>query len=254
MDNLIVCDARPSSTLDWKEARAAALAIVASGKKVLWHLDFGLFGQLQKPLNHPGQFANFSLAIDHFQDKLWKEFHKFSQGVVLYKGSPEFSLPLDNGFSLWREEHQLEEHEWMEKLYLRDLCGDYLEQLSRRLSEAITPYIIFDPLCEDPLLRALLTDPASYGRIKTNGHWKVAEEKEVAIYLPSLMQPAHFFAYRKIFKQLEKEDFKIIPENQLITSWQGLDVLHYHSGAISPAGHRKIQGFLAAGGQVIEYE
>lgn len=258
---MITCDARSSSNLDWSPLRASALSLIAKGEKILWHLDFGLFDQLQKPLENPGQFANFALAIDHFQDKLWREFHKFSLGVVLYKGNADYSTQMlwneqqQANFSAWMEEREVEESDFTRKLYLRDVCADYLEQLSKRLKAEISPHIIFDKLPEDPLFRALLTDPESYGNLLLNENWKVREEKEIGVYMPSnsMVKPACLTPYQGIFEKLKGQEYKLIPESQLITSWQGLNVLYYHPEAISSSGHRKIQGFIAAGGETVQF-
>lgn len=255
---MIVCDARFSSNLDWSPLRKEAFDLIAAGEKILWFLDFGLFNQLQKPLYNLGQFASFGLAIDHFHEKLWREFHKFSQGVVLYKGNADFSFSLSwdeqqkKDFSVWLHEREAVESELTLKLYARDVYADYLEQLSKRLSKEIQPYLIFNKLPSDPLLKALLTHPEVYSSFTLQEDiWKVKEEIETGIDMPlsSMVKEASLLPYKGIFETLKGQNYKLIPENQLITSWEGLDKLYYHPQAISPSGMRKIQGFIAAGGE-----
>lgn len=47
--------------------------------------------------------------------------------------------------------------------------------------------------------------------------------------------------------------FRIIYEEALTEEWDGLDRLIIIPEAISPQGRRKLQGFVAAGGEIIEY-
>jgi hypothetical protein len=262
---IITCDARSSSTLEWGHKRAEAIAAIASGKKILWHLDFGLFHALKWPLDHMGQFLGFSLAIDHFKNGLWQEFHKFSLGVVLYKGNanplPQFPWDekLKTRFSVWLEERACESSdEFAEILFARDVVADYIEQLSLRLmADEIMPYVIFDALPEDLLLRALLTDPDRYEGIRQMpSTWKTEEEKPLAVYMPAITvaQTSLLAPYKKILGELNPEDFKLIPEDQLISVWHGLNTLYFYPPAISRSGQRKVQGFLAAGGEKIELQ
>lgn len=245
---IITCDARPSSTLDWRPLRTQALNAIASGKKILWFLDFGLFSELQKPLSDPGQFLNLSHAIDHFKEKIWSEFHKFSLGVSLYRGSAEYAYS-DDSFPANQDE-------WTKRLFTRDVCVDYLIQLSQKLLGEITPYVIFDHLPEDRLLQALLTAPDRYEKLQhyfTNEkfEWKTQEETPLGICMPSfsMIDPVKLSPYRKILE--DHPEAKLIPEDQLIAAWHGLDTLYVHPEAISPSGQRKLQGFLAAGGGVV---
>ncbi len=252
---IIVCDARPSSNLDWRPLRTQALMAVASGKKILWLLDFGLFSELQKPLSDPGQFLNFTHAIDHFKDKIWSEFHKFSLGVALYKGSTDYSYT-DDSFPEWCQNRKVNPNDpFVKSLFARDVCAEYLVQLSQKLLDDITPYVIFDNLPEDKLLQALLTAPDCYEDVKhyfinDKFEWKTEEEKSIGICMPSfsMADPSKLAPYRQILE--DHPDAKLIPEDQLIAAWHGLDTLYVHSDAISPSGKRKIQGFIAAGGTV----
>lgn len=255
---IIVCDARHSSTLDWRPLRTQALNAIASGKKILWFLDFGLFSEVQKPLSDAGQFLNFSHAIDHFKEKIWSEFHKFSLGVALYRGDADYSTQFtwDESFPEWCQDRKvLKEDPLMKKLFARDVCAEYLVQLSQKIVGEITSYVIFDQMPEDKLLQALLTAPDRYEEIQhyftgEKFQWKTEKEKSVGICMPSYsrVDSTYLNPYRQLIEDME--DYKLIPEDQLIAAWHGLDTLHVHKEAISPSGQRKIQGFIAAGGTV----
>lgn len=257
---IITCDARPSSTLDWRHLRTQALSAIASGKKILWFLDFGLFSELQKPLSDPGQFLNFSHAIDHFKEKIWSEFHKFSLGVAFYRGDADYSSQFhsQDTFSEWCQDRKVHtEDPLMKQLFARDVCAEYLIQLSQKILGEITPYVIFDQMPEDRLLQALLTAPDRYEEIQhyftaEKFQWKTEEEKPLGVCMPSFsrIDPVYLTPYRKVLEDVKGVDCKLIPEDELIAAWHGLDTLYVHMDAISSSGQRKIQGFIAAGGEV----
>lgn len=273
---VLTVDTRSSSTLDFKEVRKQALSLIASGKKILWHLDFGLFSDLQKPLEDKGQFSAFVLAIDHFKDKLWSEFCKFSVGIALYKGPGSFSIEC-NGFEEWlkdrffsQEELEIEskghflnfkesgkrttEGAFIQALWARDVGAEYLMQLGSKFKGELPLCLIFETLPEDPLLKALLTDPDRYEYLKLHSpfEWKTKEDHPKGVCMPafSLVKPSRLGAYRKALKDFTK----LIPEDKLVVSWHNLDTLYYHPESISQSGKRKIQGFIAAGGEAIPIE
>ena len=264
---IITCDARPSSTLDWRHLRTQALSAIASGKKILWFLDFGLFSEQQKPLSDPGQFLNFSHAIDHFKEKIWSEFHKFSLGLALYRGDADYLSKFQwdetqtKNFSEWVQDRKVHSNdELIKRLFARDVSVEYLIQLSQKLLGEITPYVIFDHMPEDRLLQALLTAPDRYEEIKhyftcDKFEWKTEEEKSLGICMPSFsrIDPVYLTPYRKVLEDVKDVDCKLIPEDDLIAAWHGLDTLYVHMDAISKSGQRKIQGFIAAGGELQDF-
>ena len=249
-------DARENSALDWTEARLEALEAIASGHQLLWHLDLGLFQELTRPLSHSVQFLNLALALDHFKDKIWKEFHRFSGGVALYNGSANFAITLDEeqgfNYQAWLKERSVENNPFVKQLFARDVAAEYLEQLVERLPDEIEPHIILE-LPEDPLLKALLTDPSRYGRIKVQSpfNWRTEESLPKAICMPPLtaVNPTLLAPLNKILA--DSSDYKLIPEAVLTQVWDGLDTLIYLPELISPQGERKIKGFQAAGGTII---
>lgn len=224
---IITLDGTVTSTLDWAKHRKNALQSIGAGKQILWHLEMGLFSQLNKPLTDSTQFQTLGLAIDHFRDTLWKEFHGFTLGLSLYKGpSPT--------------------------LQERDIWGDYLEQLAGRMPDEIKPYIIFDSLPNDIILKALLTHPERYERftIQADYAWRTGETVEKAICFPPLTMTD--LSLLEPFRPLLEKGLKIIPEERLTYSWDGLNTLYYSKSCISPAGFRKLNGFKAAGGEIID--
>lgn len=218
---MIRLDASAASTLDWSLERKEALKLIASGKKVLWHLDLGLFDRLKMPLSNPSQFKTLGLAVDYFRDTIWKEFHAFSSGVCLYQGIP-----------------------------IASESAEYLKMLAERIPDDIPIYLEYTSLPEDPLERALVTNPERFGRILIRApySWRTDEEVKIGILMPPLDVVSHLEPFRKAIQ--DNPSAKLIPEERLTASWEGLQLLLYSEKCLSNQGRRKIQGFIAAGGEV----
>lgn len=245
---IITLDAHPASSLQWGDLKPHVLKEIASGKTLLWHLDFGLFSRLPKPLENPEQFLTLTLAMDHFKETIWKEYHRFSQGLLLYRGSSDFSKEclLDHAtFSGIAK-----------GLHCRNVCANYLTELSANLPDEIQPYLLFDHKAEDSLLHLLAGDPDLYGRIlplySMEEGFASSEERKLGVLMPPTdeMREEVLRPFANLFETLE-HPYKKIPESRLISCWNGLDKLIYSPRAISSHGKRLLNGFEAAGGELI---
>lgn len=254
-EEIIRLDSGSTSTLDWTSERKMALSLLASGKKILWFLDLGLFERLKFPLSHPSQFLTLGLAVDHFRDTIWKEFHAFSTGVCLYRGSSDFvgqlqwDDALNQAFHVWLQEIKGEKNQ-----FCANACAEYLRQLAERIPDEIPAYLIYNVLPDEILEKALLTNPERFGRIQIHSstpfRWKTDEEIPIAILMPSLdvALPSFLEPFKKAIQEFPFA--KLIPEEQLTSAWEGLETLIYSEKCLSKQGRRKIQGFIAAGGKV----
>ena len=76
-----------------------------------------------------------------------------------------------------------------------------------------------------------------------------------AICLPpiGMIDDASAEGLRRLFDKVEKLGipFRVIPEGFLTVSWDGLDVIYVVEELITPQGKRMLDGFRAAGGQVV---
>jgi hypothetical protein len=245
---IITLDAKTSSTLDWAKARTEALQKMAIGKKILWHLDFGCFKHLLKPLSSQEQFLPLTLAVDHFISSLWNEFRTYSRGVLVYRGSADFATEIPAS--------EIEGVDSLERsIRARNMASDYLQQLITKLPDSIPAYLAFESAGEDALVNALSYDPSAYGRIKilpNENAWNPEADAAVGVLMPSITQwqRSHLEPFRAIADQIQ-EPYKRIPETRLIHHWSGLDRLYYVEQTLSPQGKRQLQGFIAAGGEVI---
>lgn len=239
---IISLDAHPSSPLQWGEIKPQVLKEIASGKALLWHLDFGLFNRLPKPLDNKEQFLTLNLAIDHFKETVWKDYHRFSKGVLLYKGSSDFSQEMKEPFS---------------GLQARNVAANYLNQLAAGIPDEIQPYILFDKPADDSLLHILSGDPELYGRalplyVGEEGYAS-SEERSLAVLMPPIdeMREEALRPFQDLFHKIAMP-YKKISEQRLISCWHGLDQILYSEEVLSPHGRRQLNGFIAAGGEAIE--
>lgn len=241
---ILTLDAHPTSALQWGEIKPLVLKEIASGKTLLWHLDFGLFDKLSKPLENKEQFLTLCLAFDHFKDTVWKEFHRFSKGVLLYKGSSDFAQKMKEN---------------LPGLQARNIAANYINQLAAGIPDEIQPYILFDKAANDPLLHILVGDPDLYGRAiplyASEEGYASSEERALAVLMPPIneMREEVLRPFQDLFAKIETP-YKKIPEQRLISCWHGLDKVIYSEAVLSPHGRRQLNGFIAAGGEAIELQ
>lgn len=195
----ISLDATLKADLLWKQERQAAEKYIQQGFRIFWEIQLGLFSQLTLPIANQSQFLSLSLALEHFRDTFWKEFHQKTVGLCLYRGTADFSL----GF-IWDEEQLGHLREWLEDifidiktfvsetlckvssfvevtplnlsstlegkrllaLYCRDFIGEYLEQLSVCLPHSLQRYVLLDTQSiSDPFLQVQLMTNARFSGI-----------------------------------------------------------------------------------------
>lgn len=160
-------DGTINSDLSWNDAKKIALSAVESGKRILWHINLGLFSSLKEPLSNKAQFLSLTLSLEHFRDTLWQQFRSQTVGLCLYSGSADFSIdyPWDDNqytnFLEWVEDnaslttveianiHPQELSKTVQgklllQLFCRDSLSEYLELLARTLPDTIPLFLLFD--------------------------------------------------------------------------------------------------------------
>jgi hypothetical protein len=168
-------DGRVQFDLDWKKGREQAQFAVEKGYALMWNMQMGLFNDLIHPLTHQSQFLSLTLALEHFRDSLWKEFKSQTLGLILFRGSVDFS----NGFR-WDEHQEQNLRHWLQeinlphlasldvsqlmqhgegkqfiRLYCRDVAIEYIALLATRLPDSLSAYLFLDT---QVLSRSLLSE------------------------------------------------------------------------------------------------
>lgn len=255
----VTLEAGLKSELDWKIGLETARSYAEQGLKLFWNLRLGLFDDLALPLANEMQFRSLGLALKHFQDQVWKSFESESIGVCLYRGSLEFSRGIDS-------------------------CGEYLSLLAQHLPDVVDVYLCLDATSvSDPLLQAKLLNKERFEHFhlivrgskfplnelswETKGQGRgllsrtafpiyPIETTKWALCFPSAALHCNTYDadLRKAIQILDAKQvpYRIIPESYLTQQWEGLDTLIVLNEGLSPQGVRKLQGFLAAGGEAIE--
>lgn len=279
-------DGRMVSEMDWKEQRKAALRAVEQNLKLFWILDLGIFSDLGWPIADETQFQALALALKHFRDTLWEEFKADTIGLCLYRGEGDFSkgYPWDpqqeENYHKWLQKHQVPEQAYFKRLFCYDVAGEYLELLARGMPDTMQIFAMLDiGSIENPMEIAQLISKERFEKIHLaikgiesyplpgfawqNGRatagfigrrvLHVVEEKvNLAVCLPEteIALVAYQVEMEAAFARLHENGipYKIIPEANLITEWDGLDYLIFSPSGLSAQGKRKLQGFCAAGG------
>lgn len=213
----VILDGKMSSPLDFRAGRHEALLAIARGEKILWELSLGFFNELSFPLGHETEAKAMLLAIDHFLKTLWPEFHPYSIGLSLYRGDTQFDP---------------------------QLFSDYLKVLTLPIPDTVPLYLHFEDTTTPFLEVARRTSRSLFPRfeIRINGE-PLPQEGNVGFLLPSKGDA--------LFATLSPRP-RILTEEYLTSEWDGLDTLYIDSAALSKEGMRKVQGFRAAGGEVID--
>ncbi len=276
-------DACLTANLDWKAQHQTASQLSEKGLKFLWDIDLGLFDKLVYPIDHEMQFQALMLSLVHFRDSLWNAFRDQTIGLCLYTGSADFSTHFP-----WDETQRTNLHTWQSQkegastqLFCSDVAAEYLCLFARQLPDALTLFVRLDAEgISDPLLRAQLLIRERFNRIQLavkgsqgnvpNFGWndqaglrgyigretlKPAKPVNAAVCFPGLStggEPAQS-ELSDVFNVLDRISlpYRVIPENELTTEWDGLDYVFFTSQALNLQTKRKLQGFCAAGGTAV---
>lgn len=246
-------DARPASSLNWKEETKQAQDLIARGYKVCFELDLGLFGPDFKGTRHQGQFQTLVLALDEFRTRILEPLREHTAAVILWRSDKVFST--------------LEE---------RDVSMDYLDLLRLELPDEVITLLLFDCSNLDPYSFARMFSADRYslftlaltsapllqscccwnkGKALQGYIGKTINEHTPQECTKGLIMPRFSTDAQALMPLLERltaqnEPFKIISEDFLATEWEGLDELYVEEQCLAPTTLRTIAGFAAAGGRI----
>lgn len=250
---IVSIDGRLKADLNWKNAREEGRSLIEHGQAILWEIDLGLFSQLAFPLTNQSQYLSLGLSLEHFRDTIWKEFQNHSIGLSIFRGPADFS---NEGLERYFEDG-------VESC--RDVAAEYLSLLAARLPDAIPVYVSLEVGAIDSLLQqAILLHPERWESLNLHLYGcklpilslgMEPPKAALAICLPP-MESDNVESYTDLGPIIDelvnkKITFRLIAESHLTTQWDGLDQLIYLPEGLSAQGQRKLNGFRAAGGEVI---
>src|SRR5437016_1770017 len=98
----IVLPADLNNDLSWEKEKILA---ATTSEPILWHIDFQ-FDKLS--LSDTQKFLTYALALEHFNETIWKAFKEKTHGVCLYKGTSDFVKKF-----VWNEDDHEHFREWI---------------------------------------------------------------------------------------------------------------------------------------------
>jgi len=235
-------DGSITSSLDWKKTLAQA---ENSEGPLQWYLDLGLFTTLKRGLTQSADFHTLLLALDHFKKCVWERFSERTQKVFLYRGTLDFSyeFPWD---AIQEENYRLTGNGNKQR-YCVAAAAEYLRLLVQKMPDEIPLALQLDATSiADPFEKALLLNPEPFSRFQLDiqgaAPWKNDSPAALCLPLTESCAPQ--------VRQLV-EPCRLIPESALVYSWDGLERIYYDPAALNSLAMRKLQGFSAAGGELI---
>lgn len=263
MSQIVLCSlpASPFDDLHWeKEIKEAKDHILASNRLV-WEIDFS-FSKLEWIPEDSALFFSLVVAVEEFTKKVLPEFYSETAGVILYQGNGDFQqgYPLsywESSFEAWAEDLKLPVKDY--SLFTTQLTAEWLQRLVSFFPEELKVGIVVEPFPQ--ISRAKKEQLFSKERFCSIEVLSCFQDWEREKEIPSLgvcLPQDRFFTHRlreeleQLFAALKGKQFRVIPEGIVTQEWEGLDELIVIVDALSHEGKRKLAGFQAAGGIVIE--
>lgn len=257
-----------------KQAEAA----VFQGKWIVWHLDFH-FAENPLFIDDSALFFSQGLSIEEFAKKLYGPFQKNTLAASLFQGDSDFSR-----YFIWTEQHELYYQEkagdWQgieegerKRVFAADIFSGYLQRLSSFFPDTLAALCLVDvaaisspSLCAffftrerfGHLLLALRSSSLPIGPLqwlKEGLSFQDTCQMTLGVCLTSndkVTQNA-IAVFDDVFQKLCKKNiaFRLLEEDFLTESWDGINDLIVLTSYVSTQGVRKMRGFVAAGGRVV---
>lgn len=249
---------KPSDTLDWKEPLEQARLAVAKGERIAWRCLLGMEAPYY-PLGCEMQFQSASLAMVQFSESVWPEFKESTDYICLYRGSAHF-----HSFFAWTERQRDDQVRFGEEepLFCADAYAIYFRMLMSRLPDEAKILLLFDLLRIATVSEALQIiskdrfEHFSIGLrgidIPLEGLWWEGDHLETRTIATkeAVVFPEEFSDRAEELCQIP--GVKILFEQTISEEWEGIDRIYALKGSLTVQGARKLSGFQAAGGEVIE--
>ncbi len=282
----IYIDARPSSDLVWESLESEIETALKLGAKLSFELNFG-FSEDRALLRDPISFFSRGIAINAFEERVYKPYKDQIATLILYRGSGDFKDSITKDASLyadfleWKEEFfgSSETTHQMFRVFSMELFMQYLHRLAASLIDDIPLVALFNlsdsmrPSYQAELLSKTFFPyifPGIKGAsINFNGFgWEgqgnlgyighkpmaVIDEKSpsLGVVIPQIGRLPYDLFDKTINMLVENNiDYVIFPESLMIDSWHNLDQILVFSNFLTDEGRRMLQGFNAAAGQVV---
>jgi len=204
----------PHHNLDWK--------FEVSDEKIMWHFRLGLENPFF-PWEDEMRFSALALALEQFTKEIWP---KYQGQLCLYRGPA-----VDNRMYFQMLAHKLPDE--AEIFLLFDLDPQMSTAKSLKLIGQYEHFVVALRGKEIPL----------DGYRWDNGLVYQTVEAKTGLVFPDSTDER--------FETFLESEVKILFESRLREEWSGLDRLIVLAETLTPQSRRMLQGFLAAGGEVV---
>jgi hypothetical protein len=249
----VVCiplDASDRSLLQWQEALLFAQKAIERGFLILWELQFAL---LEGSLDDEIRFMTLELNVQHFHETVWAKFQEHSFGVALYRGELQEGIVDDlKSLAAWLAE-EVSCFLFVDTTKVTNL-EDYFKIANQEAFGHLYP-ILKGPFSEHyPWAVPSLSwghGSSALGFSSDTLKTSLPQQRiQQALCLPKQGNWDHIQQAIDHFGALP---FRVIPENLLAQEWEGIDTLIIFPQTLTEKTSRKIEGFQAAGGEVIAF-
>ena len=236
--------ARPSDDLDWK----------IEGNHSLFEFDLGLHDPYF-PLEDELHFQALCAGLNHFTKEVWPRFPEAK--AILYRGPADFSQffrwseSQETNYAAWKEDRPKISEVHLKRLFCAEAFVTYFQMLAHRLPDELPLTLILDAKGTGSLAETLhLLSPERFEHFIVDSGMKF--DSNIGVCFPPDTECSE--------RVLEKIDallktlpsFKPVYEPLLTEQWDGLDDIIVFKEALTERGKRKLKGFEAAGGKVVE--
>ncbi len=237
--------ARPCDDLQWKIEEGSSVFEFVLG------LDEPYF-----PLEDELRFHSLSAALTHFTQTVWPQFSHAQ--LVLYRGRADFascfqwSERQEANFAAWKEGVAVMEEGHLRRLFCAEAFVHYFQMLSHRLpDEAIIRLVLETQGLGSQAHKLHLLSPKRFEHFSFSvPEWHC--DARVGVCFPDDARCSEG-VLDKIDTLLNTlPSFRPVYESLLTEQWDGLDEIYVVKGSLSEQGERKLKGFTAAGGMILE--
>ncbi len=264
--------------------------VIAAGKWIVWQFDFELENFFQF-MDDEAVFSSFTAVIDQFIQTLWANFKEHTFGVSLCSAAIHFSAPLPTfklqDFADWLVENATapsSDKKIAESLFSAEIFSQYIHRIVSFLPDEILPFLLLDvSATPSQALIAQLVSKHRFQHVNLGvkgsriplggcgwegnglGGWigkssppSILTLPQIGVCLPSdpFWNEAVLEKIDRLLLDLEQSGiaYRVLSEEKLTEEWDGIDEIIVFSSTLTARGKRKLLGFSASGGSVLDKE
>ncbi len=226
------------------------------GNPSVFEFDLGLH-EPYFPLEDELYFNSLGVALSHFTKEVWPLFPQ-ARGI-LFRGKADFSSffrwteSQEANYRIWKENLPHNDEIHLKRLFCAEAFVNYFQMLAHKLPDELPLTLVLNAENTGSLAQTLhLLSPERFEHFHLESGFQF--ESNVGVCFPPDSECS-----RQVLDTLDillrkLPSYKAVYEPLLTEQWDGLDQIYVLPNALTQRGKRKLMGFKAAGGEVIEWE